>query len=192
MFNKGYIEVCLTTEDGIQHLRCHGWLKRQTILIKTEQIFGDIGRKGPDFGMFIIVIPGENLVDLIEMDGDMFNSYEVLSKEDERWSTYKKLKDKDFVQNISNFMFSLVPESKIDIDDFTNKANETTLELFKRSDEFRGDYVLNGFMTLEEKLTDLNYLISFFEAQERYEDCNYLLKIKDKILANDKFTKEPK
>ena len=113
-------------------------------------------------------------------------------EEEERWNTYKKLKDKDFVQGISNFMFSLVPESKMDIDIFTNKANETTLELFKRSNEFRGDYVLNNFMTLKEKLTDLDYLISFFEAQERYEDCNYLLKIKDKIIANAEFTKEPK
>tara|TARA_R110002167_G_scaffold297317_1_gene501660 strand:- start:178 stop:756 length:579 start_codon:yes stop_codon:yes gene_type:complete len=192
MFKKGYIEVCLTTEDGVQHLRCHGWLKRQTILIKTEQVFGDVGRKGPDFGMFIVVIPGENLVDLIEMDGDMFNSYEVLSKEDERWSTYKKLKDKDFVQNISNFMFSLIPESKMDIDNFLKESNEATLKMFKTSNEFRGDYVLNDFMTIEEKTTDLNHLIGFFEAQERYEDCNCLLKIKDKILANAEFNKEPK
>ena len=187
MFNKGHIEVCLTTEDGVQHLRCHGWLKRQTILIKTEQVFGNKRKKSTDFGMFIIVIPSENLVELIEMDGDMFNSYEVLSKEDERWSTYKRLKDKDFVQNIADFMFSLSPETKVDIDVFTNKANEATLSLFKNSDEFLGDYVVNGFMTIEEKLTDLDYLIGFFESQERYEDCNYILKIKDKIVANEEF-----
>ena len=192
MFNKGHIEVCLTTEDGVQHLRCHGWLKRQTILIKTEQVFGGENKKSADFGMFIIVIPSENLVELIEMDGDMFNSYEVLSKEDERWSTYKKLKDKDFVQNISNFMFSLIPESKMDIDNFLKESNEATLSLFKKSDEFLGDYVVNDFMTTEEKIIDLDYLIGFFESQERYEDCNYILKIKDKILANEKFIKEPK
>ena len=74
MFNKGHIEVCLTTEDGVQHLRCHGWLKRQTILIKTEQVFGDKRKKSTDFGMFIIVIPSENLVELIEMDGDMLRN----------------------------------------------------------------------------------------------------------------------
>ena len=192
MFNKGHIEVCLTTEDGVQHLRCHGWLKRQTILIKTEQVFGGENKKSADFGMFIIVIPSENLVELIEMDGDMFNSYEVLSKEDERWSTYKRIKDKDFVQNIADFMFSLSPETKVDIDVFTNKANEATLSLFKKSDEFLGDYVVNDFMTTEEKIIDLDYLIGFFESQERYEDCNYILKIKDKILANEKFIKEPK
>ena len=54
MSKKGYIEVCLTTEDGIQHLRCHGWLKRSDHLVKSEQIFG---KGSQDFGMFIIVRP---------------------------------------------------------------------------------------------------------------------------------------
>ena len=176
-FKKGYIEVCLTTEDGIQHLRCHGWLKRQQILVKSEQVF----RKGSeDFGMFIIVIPSEEL-------DDMFSSFEVMSKEEERWSSYKKKKDKDFIKNISSFMFSLVPENKIDIDDFISKANEATLKMFKTSNEFRGDYVVNDFMTVEEKINDLNALIGFFEQKERYEDCGYLLQIKDKIKANEEF-----
>ena len=30
-----------------------------------------------------------------------------------------------------------------------------------------------------------NMLIDFFESQERYEDCGYLLKIKDKIISNE-------
>ena len=54
-FKKGHIELCLTTEDGIQHLRLHGWLKRERVLVKAEQVFNS---KGEDFGMFIIVIPG--------------------------------------------------------------------------------------------------------------------------------------
>ena len=190
MFNKEHIEICLTTENGVQHLRCHGWLKRQTILIKTEQVFGDKGRESTDFGMFIIVIPREKLLELSEMDGDMFNSYEVLSKEDERWSTYKRIKDKDFVQNIADFMFSLSPETKVDIDVFTSKANEATLELFRKSNEFLGDYVVNEFMTIEEKLIDLDYLIGFFEEQERYEDCALLIKIRKKIIANKEFAEK--
>ena len=40
MFKKNYIEVCFTTEDGVQHLRLHGYLKRNDIPVKTEQIFG--------------------------------------------------------------------------------------------------------------------------------------------------------
>lgn len=183
-FKKGYIEVCLTTEDGIQHLRCHGWLKREKYLIKSEQVF----RKGSeDFGMFVVVMSNDDLYEIIEYKGDMFNSFEVMSKEEERWNTYKKKRDKDFIDNISTFMFSLAPENKIDIDSFIAKANEATLNMFKTSNEFRGDYVMSTFMTVEEKVNDLDALIEFFEAQERYEDCGYLLKIKDKIVANEEF-----
>lgn len=184
-FKRGYIEVCLTTEDGVQHLRLHGWLKREKILVKTEQVF-DV-RKSEDFGMFIIVIPGDQLYEIIELKGDMFTSFEVLSKEEERWNTYKQKRDKDFINNIQDFMFSLVPESKIDIDAFTDKANEATLDMFKTSTTFRADYVLENFMSVEDKITDLDYLIDYFEKQERYEDCGFLLQIKDKILANEEF-----
>ena len=31
-------EVYLTTYDGTQHLRLHGWLKRNDVLIKAETI----------------------------------------------------------------------------------------------------------------------------------------------------------
>jgi len=186
-FKKGYIEVCLTTEDGIQHLRCHGWLKRDKVLIKSEQVFGDKHSSAKDFGMFIIVVPSEELMDIMEYQNDMFTDLEVLSKEDERWDTYKKIKDKDFIQNIQDFMFSLAPKSKIDIDEFTNKANEATLAMFKSSKDFTADYVLEDFMDYDEKISDLNYLISYFEEKERYEDCAHLLRIKDKIVANEEF-----
>lgn len=185
-FKKGYIEVCLTTEDGIQHLRLHGWLKREKVLIKSEQIF-DVRKGSEDFGMFMIVIPSEELYSLIELKDDMFTNFEVLSKEEERWDSYKKIKDKDFISNIQDFMFSLVPESKIDIEEFTNKANEATLDMFKTSKEFTADYVLESFMSSEEKITDLNYLIDYFEKQERYEDCAHLLRIKNKIVSNEEF-----
>ena len=183
-FKKGYIEVCLTTEDGIQHLRCHGWLKRERVLIKAEQVFNN---KGEDFGMFIIVIESEEFEGLINLKDDLFKSFDVMSQEEERWNTYKKKKDKDFIQNISNFMFSLTPEDEIDIDDFIIKSNEATLRMFKISDEFKGDYVMNNFMTTKEKLNDLDTLIEFFEDKERYEDCSYLLQIIDKIKSNEKF-----
>ena len=84
-------------------------------------------------------------------------------------------------------MFSLEPKNKIDIEDFVAKANEATLNLFKTSNSFRGDYVLNDFMTPQEKVADLDMLIEFFEELERYEDCAYLVKIKDKIVANEEF-----
>lgn len=184
MSKKGYIEVCLTTEDGVQHLRLHGWLKREKILVKSEQIFGE---KSEDFGMFMVVIPSEELYDLMEQKGDLFVSFEVLSKEEERWQTYKKKKDKDLINNISAFMFSFVPQNQIDIEEFTDKANEATLDMFKTSKNFTSDYVREDFMSVEEKTADLDYLIGYFENQERYEDCSLLLRIKDKIIANEKF-----
>ena len=81
-------------------------------------------------------------------------------------------------------MFSFTPEKEKDIEIFVKKANETTLNLFKRSNEFLVDYVQNEAMTADEKINDLNYLIIFFEKQERYEDCALLVKIKDKIKKN--------
>jgi hypothetical protein len=95
-FKKGYIEVCLTTEDSIQHLRCHGWLKREKYLIKSEHIFNKAEKK--DFGMFIIVITNDDLYGI----------------------------------------------------------------------------------------KDLDILIEFFEKKERYEDCAFLLKIKDKVVSGIK------
>ena len=185
-FKKGYIEVCLTTEDGIQHLRCHGWLKRNDFLVKTEQIFG---KGSQDFGMFIIIVPSTELWDIKEQKGDLFNSFEVMNEEEERWNSYKKVRDKDFIKDISNFMFSFVPEEKIDIDEFIHKANETTLHFFKTNDDFRADYVLNQHMKPSEKVRDLDYLIDYFEAAERYEDCAIILKVKNKIIANEEFAR---
>ena len=42
-------------------------------------------------------------------------------------------------------------------------------------------------MSADEKISDLNHLITFFEEQERYEDCALLSKIKKKIIANKDF-----
>tara|TARA_Y100000361_G_scaffold28874_1_gene23703 strand:- start:150 stop:719 length:570 start_codon:yes stop_codon:yes gene_type:complete len=184
MFKKNYIEVCFTTEDGIQHLRLHGYLKRNDIPVKTEQIFG---KDAEDFGMFIAIVLHDDLTDIVHCNDNLFKDLELLSKEDERWDNYNKLKDKDFIKDISDFMFSFTPEKKIDIDGFIEKANETTLKLFKRSNEFLVDYVHSEAMTPDEKIKDLNHLIIFFEDQERYEDCALLVKIRDKIEANEEF-----
>jgi len=187
MFKKNYIEVCFTTEDGIQHLRLHGYLKRNDIPVKTEQIFE---KDAEDFGMFIAILLHDNLVDIIHSKDNLFTEFEVLSKEDERWDNYNKLKDKDFIKDISDFMFSFTPEKEIDINSFIKKANETTLSLFKKSNEFLVDYVQNQSMTANEKVNDINYLITFFEGEERYEDCALLVKIRDKVETNEELIKK--
>ena len=189
MFKKNYIEVCFTTEEGVQHLRLHAFLKRNNIPVKTEQIF-DKGAE--DFGMFIAIIPPEELYDITQNTEKLFSGFEVLSKEDERWDNYNKLKDSDFIKDISDFMFSFNPEKKIDIDSFIEKANETTLKLFKKSNEFLADYIQNTAMSADEKISDLNHLITFFEDQERYEDCALISKILKKIIANEEFSKTSK
>jgi len=189
MFKKNYIEVCFTTEDGIQHIRLYGYLKRNDIPVKTEQIFG---KDAKDFGMFIAIVLHDDLIDIVQSKEDLFTDFEVLSKEDERWDNYNKIKDRDFIKDISDFMFSFTPNKKIDIDIFIEKANETTLRLFKKSNEFLVDYVHNTSMSADEKINDLNHLIIFFEDQERYEDCALLSKIRKKIILNEEFIKEPK
>lgn len=67
------------------------------------------------------------------------------------------------------------------IEMFVDRANEATLQMFKSSNEFKTDYIVSDFMTNEEKLKDMDMLISFFEEKERYEDCNFLLTIKNEI-----------
>jgi hypothetical protein len=44
------LEVCLTTFDGQQHLRLHGWLKRNDVLIKSE----NIADQDDYFGVFTV------------------------------------------------------------------------------------------------------------------------------------------
>ena len=51
------LEVYLTTYDGAQHLRLHGWLKRNTVLIKSETI----AKAKDHFGMFMIYVNDEML-----------------------------------------------------------------------------------------------------------------------------------
>ena len=51
--NSKEFEVYLTTYDGAQHLRLHGWLKKNKISIKSEQIRG---KDSETFGTFDIIV----------------------------------------------------------------------------------------------------------------------------------------
>ena len=57
------IEVFLTTFDGAQHLRLHGWLKRNDILIKSENI-ADLDDY---FGVFTIYV-NETMLDKLKKE----------------------------------------------------------------------------------------------------------------------------
>ena len=175
------LEVYLTTFDGAQHLRLHGWLKRNDTLIKAENI-----SNGEDhFGTFMVYITENQLNKLKENNTEsaLFMDLEVMSTESERWNLYQGLDNKEGIfDKIQDFMFNFQIRSKEDIETFLKQANETSLALFKRNDEFVDDYVKTKEMSKKDKLKDIDHMIEAFVEEERYEDCAFLVKIKDKVI----------
>jgi len=177
------MEVYLTTFDATQHLRLHGWLKRNDVLIKAENI-QDIDDM---FGTFMVYITENQLDKLKEnnTESSLFMDLEVMSSESDRWNIFQGLKKdnlKSDIEKIQNFMFSFQIRDKEDIQKFLTQANETSLALFKKNDDFITDYVETDEMSKKEKLKDLDLMIEHFVEEERYEDCALLVKIKEKII----------
>jgi len=183
------MEVFLTTFDGAQHLRLHGWLKRNDVLIKSENIVN----QEDYFGVFTVYINDTMLKKLKEENTEkgLFIDLEVMSTESERWNIFQnKTKDKDnLLESIQNFMFSFQIRDKNDIEKFLKEANETSLALFKKNDDFVDDYVETPEMTKKDKLKDLELMIEAFVEEERYEDCALLVKIKEKVIKH--YAKSP-
>jgi hypothetical protein len=176
------MEVYLTTFDGQQHLRLHGWLKRNDTLIKSENIVD----KDDHFGTFMVYITENQLNKLKEnnTESSLFMDLEVMSSESDRWNIFQGLKKDSFesdLEKIQNFMFSFQIRDKKDIQKFLTQANETSLALFKQNKDFIDDYVETDEMSKKDKLKDLDIMIEAFVEEERYEDCALLVKIKDKI-----------
>ena len=176
-------EVHLLTYDGAQHLRLHGWLKRNDVLIKSETIHND----DDSFGRFMIFINDIMLEKLKEqnMERGLFMDIDVMNTENERWNIVKKLNEEEEKENlldkIQDFMFSFQIRDKDDIEKFLNQANETSLKLFKQSESFVEDYVKTTELTYEDKIKDIDLMIEAFIEQERYEDCALLVKVKNKV-----------
>ena len=176
------LEVYLTTFDGAQHLRLHGWLKRNDTLIKAE----NISNSEDHFGTFMVYITENQLNKLKEnnLDSSLFMDLEVMSTESERWNLFQDINKKekeDVFEKIQNFLFSFQIRDKEDIQKFLTQANETSLSLFKKSNEFIDDYVKTKEMSKKDKLKDLDLMIEAFVEEERYEDCAFLVKIKNKV-----------
>jgi len=180
------LEVFLTTFDGEQHLRLHGWLKRNDVIIKSENIV----KQDDYFGVFTVYVTENQLEKLKENNTEsaLFMELEVMSTESERWNLFQdRTKDKDkILESIENFMFSFQIRDKKDIERFVKEANETSLALFKKNDDFIDDYVKTDEMSAKDKVKDLDLMIEAFVEEERYEDCALLVKIKDKIIKNYK------
>ena len=179
------IEAFLTTHDGAQHLRLHGWLKRHDVLVKSENIVD----QDDYFGVFTVYVTENQLEKLKEENTEkgLFVDLEVMSTESERWNIFKGMKDKDkLFESIQNFMFSFQIRDKKDIEKFLTEANETSLALFKQNKDFIKDYVETIEMTRKDKLKDLELMIEAFIEEERYEDCALLVKIKNKVIKHYK------
>ena len=174
------LEVFLTTFDGAQHLRLHGWLKRNDVLVKSENIVD----QDDYFGVFTVYVTENQLDKLKEnnTESSLYMELEVMSTESERWNIFKGMKDKDrLFESIQNFMFSFQIRDKKDIEKFLTEANETSLALFKKNEDFITDYVETDEMSAKDKVKDLDLMIEAFVEEERYEDCALLVKIKDKV-----------
>ena len=177
------MEVYLTTFDGAQHLRLHGWFKRNDVLVKSENIVD----QDDYFGVFMVYVTENQLEKLKEnnIDSSLFINLEVMSTESERWDLFKDKKKDDFekdLEKIQDFMFSFQIKDKKDIQKFLIQANETSLTLFKKNKDFINDYVETTEMSEKDKLKDLEIMIEAFVEEERYEDCALLVKIKKKVI----------
>ena len=176
-------EVHLLTYDGAQHLRLHGWLKRNDVLIKSETIHNS----DDSFGRFIVFINDIMLEKLKEqnLERGLFIDIDVMNGESERWNIIKKLDEEEERENlldkIQDFMFSFQIKDKDDIEKFLSQANETSLKLFKQNESFVNDYVTTKELTYEDKIKDIDLMIEAFIEQERYEDCALLVKVKNKV-----------
>ena len=176
-------EVHLLTYDGAQHLRLHGWLKRNDVLIKSETIHNN----DDSFGRFMIFINNIMLEKLKEenLERGLFLDIDVMNGESERWGLIKNIEKENERENlldkIQDFMFSFQIRDKDDIEKFLKKANETSLKLFKQSKSFIKDYVKTRELTYEDKIKDIDLMIETFVEEERYEDCALLVKVKQQI-----------
>ena len=177
-------EVHLLTYDGTQHLRLHGWLKRNDVIIKSETIHNN----DESFGRFMVFINNIMLEKLKEenLERGLFVDIDVMNTENERWNMIKGLSKKEderenLLDKIQDFMFSFQIRDKDDIEKFLKQANETSLKLFKQNESFVEDYVTTKELTYEDKLKDIDLMIEAFIEQERYEDCALLVKVKNKV-----------
>ena len=172
-------EVHLTTFDGAQHLRLHGWLKRNDVLVRSEGIQGQKGALF--FGSFIILI-NDIMLEKLKIENEergLYCDINVMNSEKDRWDTFQK--PENLFNKIQDFLFSFQLKDKNDIQAYIEEANNTSLALFKKSKTFIDDYVETREMSYEEKLKDLDLMIESFIEEEPYEDCAFLVKIKDKV-----------
>ena len=112
-----------------------------------------------------------------------------MTTEDGRWDLYKKdtqyFEPKDNIQKldegIKEFLFNISLQTPKDLTNWIQKANNISLELFKKSKSYIDEYVESNDMTSKDKMKDIDMMINYFEEKEQHEDCAFLMKIKKRI-----------
>ena len=179
------LQVHIITIDGAQHLRLSGYLKRNSILIKSETIASD--EKEGVFGRFMIYPTYKQLEALKKENrkNDLYDELETMTNENGRWDLYKKdtamFNIQKLDEGIKNFLFDISLQTPKEISNWVEKANKVSLELFKTSKSYQDEYVESNDMTYKDKLKDIDIMIEHFEEREKYEDCALLMKIKQRI-----------
>ena len=187
------LEVHIITIDGAQHLRLNGYLKRNSIIIKSETIADD--KKEGIFGRFM-VYPTYKQLEALKKENrknDLYNELETMTSEDGRWDLYKKdtamFNIEKLDEGIKNFLFNISLQSPSDMKKWIKKANKISIDLFKESKSYQDEYVETNEMSYKDKIKDINLMIQHFEEQELYEDCALLMKIKQRIEKRQLLTK---
>ena len=187
------LEVHIITIDGAQHLRLNGYLKRNSVLIKSETIADD--KKEGIFGRFMIYPTYKQLEALKKENrkNDLYSELETMTNESGRWDLYKKDTSMFNIQKldegIKNFLFDISLQTPKDINNWVEKANKVSMDLFRSSKSYQDEYVETNDMGYKEKIKDINMMISYFEEREKYEDCAILMKIKQRIEKRQLLTK---
>lgn len=190
------LEVHIITTDGAQHLRLNGYLKRNSILIKSETIADS--KKDDIFGRFMIY-PTHKQLEALKKENrknDLYTELETMTTEDGRWNLYKKDQQyydpKDNIQRldegIKEFLFNISLSTPKDLSKWIEKANNISLELFKKSKSYIDEYVESNDLNNNDKIKDIDLMISYFEEKEQYEDCAFLMKIKKRIKKRIRLT----
>ena len=124
------------------------------------------------------------------LERGLFCDIEVFNNEENRYYSYKKIKNENLAEKIKDFLFAFQINDKEDIDRFLTQANETSLALFKKNKDFVIDYVKTKELSEKEKIRDIDLMIEAFQEVERYEDCAFLVKIKNKVIKHYKKIKQ--
>ena len=187
------IEVHIITLDGAQHLRLNGYLKRNSVLIKSEVISNS--KKSDIFGRFMIYPTYKQLEALKKENrkNDLYDELETMTNENGRWDLYKKdtamFNIQKLDEGIKNFLFDISLQTPKDINNWVEKANKVSMDLFRESKSYQDEYVETNDMTYDQKIKDVDIMIDYFEEREQYEDCALLLKIRQRIETKKLLTK---